>query len=123
MDPLGCFEILQISVSGMLYVSYDVCYHDKICYIFYSFLLHSHICNWFNTLQRMNRWLKTDRHDVFETFRHRHKIAVGSTAAAVANSAIFLKTRCVPMPAYAAVNGTYLFLLFSGYVNPEITMR
>ena len=74
-------------------------------------------------IQRMNRWLKTDRHDVFETFRHRHKIAVGSTAAVVANSAIFFKTRCVPMPAYAAVNGTCLFLLFSGYVNPEIMMR
>eukprot|EP01083_Nonionella_stella_P036076 98451_1 len=68
-------------------------------------------------------WLKTDRHDVFETFRNRHKIAVGSTAAAVVNSAIFFKTRCVPMPAYAAINGTYLFMLFSGYINPEIMMR
>ena len=57
-------------------------------------------------------WLKADRHDVFETFRNRHKIAAGSAAAAVANSAIFFKSRCVPVPAYAAVNGTYLLLLY-----------
>ena len=68
-------------------------------------------------------WLKADRHDVFETFRLRHQIAVGSAFAATINSALFFKTRCVPTPAYAAVNGTYLFLLYSGYVNPEIMMR
>ena len=67
--------------------------------------------------------LHADRHEVFETFRNRHKLAAGSAAAAVANSAIFFKTRCVPTPAYAAVNGTFLFLLYSGYINPEIMMR
>lgn len=69
------------------------------------------------------RWLKADRHDVFETFRLRHKIAAGCAAAAVANSAIFFKTRCVPTPAYAALNGTFLFLFYSGYINPEVMMR
>lgn len=74
----------------------------------------------FRDLADISQWvLKCDRHDVFETFRLRHKIAVGSAAAAVVNSAIFFKTRCVPTPAYAALNGTYLFLLYSGYVNPE----
>mmetsp|Transcript_19525 Transcript_19525/g.43483 ORF Transcript_19525/g.43483 Transcript_19525/m.43483 type:complete len:443 (-) Transcript_19525:125-1453(-) len=78
----------------------------------------------FRDLADISQWvLKTDRHDVFETFRLRHRIAVGSAAAAVVNSAIFFKTRCVPLPAYAALNGTYLFLLYSGYVNPELMMR
>ena len=78
----------------------------------------------FRDLADISQWfLKCDRQDVFETFRLRHKIAIGSAAAAVFNSAIFFKTRCVPLPAYAAVNGTYLLLLYSGYVNPEIMMR
>lgn len=78
----------------------------------------------FRDLADVSQWvLKADRHDVFETFRLRHRIAVGSAAAAVANSAIYFKTRCIPFPTYAAVNGTYLFLLYSGYVNPELMMR
>eukprot|EP00567_Pseudictyota_dubia_P003611 CAMPEP_0197442028 /NCGR_PEP_ID=MMETSP1175-20131217/8135_1 /TAXON_ID=1003142 /ORGANISM="Triceratium dubium, Strain CCMP147" /LENGTH=441 /DNA_ID=CAMNT_0042972417 /DNA_START=130 /DNA_END=1455 /DNA_ORIENTATION=- len=78
----------------------------------------------FRDLADLSQWvLKTDRHDVFETFRLRHKIAITSAASAVVNSAIYFRTRCVPFPAYLAVNGTSLLLLYSGYVNPELMMR
>lgn len=68
-------------------------------------------------------WLDTDRHGVFKTFEYRHKIAAVSLATAAGNNAIFYRTRCVPLPACVAGNVTWLFLFYSGYINPELMMR
>lgn len=78
----------------------------------------------FRDLADLSQWvLKADRHDIFETFRQRHKIAAASALSTAANSAIYFRSRCVPLPAYLALNGTTLLLLYSGYVNPELMMR
>mmetsp|Transcript_29374 Transcript_29374/g.40561 ORF Transcript_29374/g.40561 Transcript_29374/m.40561 type:complete len:247 (+) Transcript_29374:2-742(+) len=78
----------------------------------------------FRDLADVSQWvLKADRNDVFETFRIRHKLAATTVASVAVNSLITFRTRCVPIPAWAAVNGTTLFLFFSGYINPEIMMR
>jgi hypothetical protein len=78
----------------------------------------------FRDLCDISQWvIKTDRDDVFWTFQHRHKLAALSIASSAANSAVWYNTKCFPRALWAAVNGTSLFLVYTGYVNPDIMMR
>eukprot|EP00808_Paulinella_micropora_P003491 g25840.t1 len=78
----------------------------------------------FRDLADLSQWVvKTERNDVFETFKNRHKLAATTCLASAANTAIFLRTRCVPRPAWALMNGAAAVLLYSGYVKPELMMR
>lgn len=78
----------------------------------------------FKDLADISQWvIKTDRDDVYWTFQNRHSIAAFAAASSFANTAVWYKTRCFPMPVWAGVNGMAAFLFFSGYINPEIMMR
>ena len=78
----------------------------------------------FKDLADISQWvIQTDRNNVFWTFQHRHSIAAFASASSLANTAIWYKTRCFPMPVWAGVNGTAALLFFSGYINPELMMR
>ena len=79
----------------------------------------------FRDLADLSQWyLKCDRNNVFWTFDHRHGLAAASLGGMAASTlATFVKPAAVPKSAWAVANGVSLFMLYSGYVNPELMMR